>query len=83
MVDFEMLPKKEEMKLRFKTYSYGRWSPCLFKGMMDYYDYPFIKHGNKPHSHAWGRKPAWRMKRREQRRKKHEKLSTNWDIPTL
>jgi hypothetical protein len=73
----------EPMKQRFKKkiYDVDYFKP---KKHLSYIDsYWRFREGNKPHSNYWGRKPTWRMKRREQRRKKHEKLSTNWDIPTL
>lgn len=69
-MNYDDLLKKESMKYHLKQ-------PKVW----DVYPYPFKPKKNNPYirdwywskgkkysSHSWGRKPSWRMKRREQRR---------------
>lgn len=74
MVEFDNFSKQEEMKRRLKDHCGYYDDVNYFKSkkhrrFMDFNWY--LDAGRKPHSHNWGRKPIWRMKRREQRRNKH------------
>lgn len=81
-MNYENLLFKECMKYKLKRPKYWDVYPIPFKPKKNN---PYIRdwywqRGSKPKSHSWGRKPAWRKKRREQKRWEEANASTVYEV---